>query len=263
MSATGQYASFATNLGIWISSNYGQTWTQAGGGITSYNFRGITISASGQYQMAAGFTYGVYYSVNYGQTWAAGFPSAENFFNIAMSQYGQYAIACIVSGSIYRTVLPFFTAGSSTNLVTTNIQSNAITFSDGSTAVTADQHLDYSTFGINWTQSGSPSLVCLCVAMSASGQYQIAGQSAGYAANSGLIYYSSNYGQTWTAVTSSPSNSWGTVAMSASGQYAIICVGNNSITVPGLVYISSTYGQTWSATTLSVCGSVAISASCQ
>lgn len=269
MSATGQYASFATTQkGIWFSSNYGQTWAQAGGGITTYNFRGITISASGQYQLAAGYTYGIYYSTNYGQTWAAGFPSGGNFFNVAMSANGQYAIACIASGgspasAIYQTILPFFTAGSSTNLLTTSIQTNAIIFSDGSTAVSADPPLDYGTFGLNWTQSGSASLVCLCVAMSASGQYQIAGQSAGYASNSGTIYYSSNYGQTWTAVTSSPSNSWGTVAMSTSGQYAIICVSDNSVSVPGPVYISSTYGQTWSATTLSVCGSVTISASGQ
>ena len=269
MSATGQYASFATTqTGIWFSSNYGQTWAQAGGGITAFNFRGITISASGQYQLAAGFTYGIYYSTNYGQTWVAGFPSGGYFFNVAMSANGQYSIACVASGgspasAIYQTILPFFTAGSSTNLLTTSIQTNAITFSDGSTAVSADPPLDYGTFGLNWTQSGSASLVCLCVAMSASGQYQIAGQSAGYASNSGTIYYSSNYGQTWTAVTSSPSNSWGTVAMSTSGQYAIICVSDNSVSVPGPVYISSTYGQTWSATTLSVCGSVAISASGQ
>lgn len=269
MSATGQYASFATTQkGIWISSNYGQTWTQAGGGITTYNFRGITISASGQYQLAAGYTYGVYYSTNYGQTWAAGFPSGGYFFNVAMSANGQYAIACIASGgspasAIYQSITPFFTAGSSTNLATTSIQANAITFTDGSTAVSADPPLDYGTFGLNWTQTSSISTTWFACAMSANGQYQIAGQSSGYSANSGTIYYSSNYGQTWTAVTSSPSNSWGSVSMSASGQYAVICVGDSSISVPGPVYISSTYGQTWSITTLSVCGNSAISASGQ
>jgi hypothetical protein len=269
MSATGQYASLVTSgSSIWITSDYGRTWAQAGGGITSYNFRGIAISASGQYQMAAGFTYGVYYSTNYGQTWTAGFPSTGYFYNVAMSQNGQYAIACNASGTtptsaIYQSTLPFFTTGSSANLLTQSIQPTTITFSDRSTAVSTAQPLDYSTFGINWTQSGSSSLVWFACGMSASGQYQVAGQSAGYAANSGLIYYSSNYGQTWTAVANSPSYSWESVAMSASGQHAIICVGNNSITVPGPVYISSTYGQTWSATTLSVCGWVAMSASGQ
>ena len=269
MSATGQYASFATTQkGIWFSSDYGKTWAQAGGGITTFNFRGITISASGQYQLAAGFTYGIYYSTNYGQTWAAGFPSGGNFFNVAMSANGQYAIACIASGgnpasAIYQTILPFFTAGSSTNLLTTSIQTNAIIFGDGSTAVSADPPLDYGTFGLNWTQTSSISTSWFACAMSANGQYQIAGQSSGYSANSGTIYYSSNYGQTWTAVTSSPSNSWSSVTMSASGQYAVICVGNSSINVPGPVYISSTYGQTWSITTLSVCGNSAISASGQ
>jgi len=269
MSATGQYASFATTQkGIWFSSDYGKTWAQAGGGITTFNFRGITISASGQYQLAAGYTYGIYYSTNYGQTWVAGFPSGGNFFNVAMSANGQYAIACVASGgnpasAIYQTILPFFTAGSSTNLLTTSIQTNAIIFSDGSTAVSADPPLDYGTFGLNWTQTGSISTTWFACAMSANGQYQIAAQSSGWSANSGTIYYSSNYGQTWTAVTNSPSNSWSSVSMSASGQYAVICVGNSSIEVPGPVYISSTYGQTWSITTLSVCGNTAISASGQ
>jgi hypothetical protein len=263
MSATGQYASFATTLkGIWISSDYGRTWAQAGGGITAYNFRGISISASGQYQMAAGFTYGIYYSTNYGQTWSAGFPSGGNFFNIALSQNGQYAIACIASGgtpasTIYQSTLPFFTAGSSTNLLTQSIQPTSITFNDGSTGVSAGQPLDYGTFAINWTQSGSASQNWFAPSMSASGQYQV------NAIYNGAIYYSSNYGQTWTAVPSSPTLLWGRSSLSASGQYAIICPGNNNIGTPGATYISSTYGQTWSATPISVNGCVAISATGQ
>ena len=277
MSATGQYALVTqnpvSNVSLYISANYGRTFTAITIGFTPF---GATMSASGQYQMVTGYaagngyTTGIYYSTNYGQTWNAIATSSltttlGSMYQVAMSSNGQYCISCQANatGTIFQSITPFFTAGSSTNLLITSIQANAIIFGDGSTAVSADPPLDYGTFGLNWTQTSSISTTWFACAMSANGQYQIAGQSSGWSANSGTIYYSSNYGQTWTAVTSSPSNSWSSVTMSASGQYAVICVGNSSINVPGPVYISSTYGQTWSITTLSVCGNSAISASGQ
>jgi hypothetical protein len=267
MSATGQYSIITTNpisnVSIYISNNYGRTFTTITLGFQAF---GATMSASGQYQMVTaysagnGYGTGIYYSTNYGQTWtlSASTASLGGMYQVATSANGQYSLACLVaSGSVYQSTIPFFTTGSSTNLVATNIQSNAIIFGDGSAAVSAMPPLDYSTFALNWTQSGSLSQNWFALSMSASGQYQI------NAIYNGAIYYSSNYGQTWTAVTSSPALLWGRSAMSASGQYAIICPGNNNITTPGLVYISSTYGQTWSATTISVNGCVAISASGQ
>ncbi|NBQ68904.1 MAG: hypothetical protein EBU46_08760 [Nitrosomonadaceae bacterium] len=137
------------------------------------------------------------------------------------------------------------------------IRSSSYTFMDNSAQISATPVLDYNTFAQNWTQSNSAILNWFALAISSTGQYQIA------AAFGGSIYYSSTYGQTWTVVTSSPTASWGHIAMSASGQYAIICPGNNNISTPGIVYISSTYGQTWTATSLSVNGAVAVSASGQ
>ena len=92
-------------------------------------------------------------------------------------------------------------------------------------------------YGANWDPSTIGFQPWTSVAVSASGQYQIAGQSAGYAANSGLIYYSSNYGQTWTVVTSSPSNSWGTVATRTEKVYNLV-MGERKL---GLVHRLSAY----------------------
>jgi hypothetical protein len=117
--------------------------------------------------------------------------------------------------------------------------------------------LDYSTFGINWTQSGSTSSLWYAIACSASGQYQIA------CIFNGLPYYSSNYGQTWTVAGGAPSDQWGCASMSASGQYALIIRTSNNFPAATTVYISSNYGQIWSATTVVGSGSCCVSASGQ
>jgi len=273
MSASGQYAlvtqNAASNISMYISNNYGRTFNSVTLGFFG---RGASMSASGQYQMVTaessgnGYGTGIYYSTNYGQTWTLSPSTASlgGMYQVATSANGQYSLSCLVaSGLLYQSITPFANTMASANLLSQTLQPAALTFSDGSALTSASEPLDYSTFGINWTQTGSISTSWFACAMSANGQYQIAAQSSGYSANSGTIYYSSNYGQTWTAVTNSPSNSWSSVSMSSSGQYAIICVGNSSIAVPGPVYISSTYGQTWTMTSLSVCGNTAISASGQ
>ena len=64
--------------------------------------------------------------------------------------------------------------------------------------------------------------------MSASGQYAFA------SVNGGNIYYSSNYGSSWTVNTSSPSNwsntaSWGCITMSANGEITYAAVNGGYI----------------------------------
>ena len=267
MSASGQYAlvtqNAVSNISMYISNNYGRTFNSVTLGFMGF---GCTMSASGQYQMVAaysagnGFGTGIYYSINYGQTWTLSPSTASlgGMYQVATSANGQYSLSCLVaSGLLYQSITPFANTMASVNLLSQTLQPAALTFSDGSALTSASEPLDYSTFAVNWALSGSTSQNWFAPSISASGQYQI------NAVYNGAIHYSSNYGQTWTAVTNSPTLSWGRSAMSASGQYAIICPGNNNITTPGLTYISSTYGQTWSVTPISVNGCVAISATGQ
>jgi hypothetical protein len=73
--------------------------------------------------------------------------------------------------------------------------------------------------------------------MSASGQYQ------SVCIFGGGIYYSTNYGQTWTGPASGSSSfNWYSIAMSASGQYQSVCIYGG-----GVIYNSINYGQTWTA----------------
>ena len=267
MSATGQYVVVTTNpvsnISMFVSNNYGRTFINITLGFMSY---GATMSASGQYQMVTayssgnGYGTGIYYSANYGQTWTLSPSTASlgGMLQVATSANGQYSLACpVAAGSVYQSITPFANTMASINLLTQTLQPTALTFSDGSALTSASDPLDYSTFGINWTQSGSTSQTWNAPAMSASGQYQIA------CIFNGLPYYSSNYGQTWTVATGAPSDQWGCASMSASGQYALIIRTSNNFPAATTVYISSNYGQTWSATTVSGAGSCCVSASGQ
>ena len=104
MSASGQYATVVTNgTGgpVWYSSNYGQTFTVTTNGTSTNNIRGAGMSASGQYQLAGGYSGGMYYSTNYGQTWLIGSTNAT-WFSATMSANGQYCLGCIPNGNVWQ-----------------------------------------------------------------------------------------------------------------------------------------------------------------
>ena len=260
-SASGQYAC-TTEMSVYAyySSNYGQTWTRATS--SAAPFGGMAMSASGQYVIAGGVTannQALYYSTNYGQNWTI-VPSSPigNWFACAISANGQYLLAASLNATyLQQSITPFFNMATSGNITTNTLQTTALSYSDGSTVVSAQPSLDYSTFGITWTQTSSVNANWCSPAISGTGQYQI---NANYG---GAIYYSSNYGQNWTVATSSPTGNWGTAAISNNGKYAVICPIANGYTTPGLAYYSSTYGQTWTSTAISVNGYVGISLSGQ
>ena len=96
-----------------------------------------------------------------------------------------------------------------------------------------------ATFGQTWSLSPvSPATAVGAIAMSATGQYQIT--STGTA-----MYYSNNYGASWSLATLSNAATGITyISMSSSGQY---CIASNYGTTIQF-YISSNYGVTWTFT---------------
>jgi hypothetical protein len=83
--------------------------------------------------------------------------------------------------------------------------------------------------------------------MSASGQFV----SACDATSTNVTYYSTNYGQTWTAsATTATTGGFQGIACSASGQYQVTAIGSSAI------YYSSNYGQSWTASNVSNAGGV-------
>jgi hypothetical protein len=90
-----------------------------------------------------------------------------------------------------------------------------------------------SNYGATFTQvtTAAGAVFWGGVCCSWSGQYVTA------AVNSGVMYYSSNYGATWTA--NSSSGGWASIACSASGQYQLAPI------YGGGIYYSNNYGVSW------------------
>jgi len=128
----------------------------------------------------------------------------------------------------------------------TNTTSNgAIVYSDQTSQISSNALLDYSQFGTNFIQKSG--INANSIAMSSTGQYQTITSTTG-------IYYSLNYGTTFTL--SNISSSSFNVSISASGQYQIARSSSN-------IYFSTNYGKTWINVLTATAGSCNISASGQ
>ena len=145
--------------------------------------------------------------------------------------------------------------------VTNNLLiAGATTYPDGSVAISNTPSLLYSNqpnqlifkpssqteLNVNWK----------FVTMSASGEYQSA------VVFGGSIWYSNNYGVTWT-VSTALSSRWISVAMSSSGQYQTAVASSSGSN--GYIWYSTNYGINWTQTTsaLAVWNGVAMSSSGQ
>ena len=247
MSATGQFQTAATQgqnsqgQGIYLSNNFGQTWTA----LTSYSYNGTGpgaypsgtsatsawycagMSASGKYQaIVTTGTGNLYVSSNYGVTWAAasGAATNQNYQCVYLSSTGQYQLACYLGGLLYVSN----NYGASWSTTASALQANAVAVSatgqymavsvNGGTIVTSN------TYGQSWTSTTAPTGAWTAVAVSASGQYMSATLGA-----PGTIYYSINYGTNWTQATwaitaqntAYASNYWNNIFVTSGGQYQL------------------------------------------
>jgi hypothetical protein len=112
------------------------------------------------------------------------------------------------------------------------------------TAVTSSSSSDgyvytSSDFGSSWSQQTTPTSNWQSVAVSGSGQYQVAVSTSGSSLG-GYIYISSNFGASWSQQTTTSSN-WQSVAVSVSGQY------QTAVSLGSTIYVSSDYGNSWSS----------------
>lgn len=173
VSASGQYQTVVANgsagstSNMWISNNYGSTWTDVSttniinnSGSPTYDWTGISMSASGQYQTAVASKSGnssgadfIYTSHDYGENWTSAKATSGNWTGVAVSSSGQYQLA-----------------------VGSNLQMN---FSQN--------------YGNNFQNTSGSTKEWFCCAMSSSGQIQVAGL-APYSLNPISNYSDSDYG---------------------------------------------------------------------
>jgi len=207
VSANGQYqtgtvnGSVLNNGGIYISSNYGVSWTQIVpvGTNTLTNWIESSISATGQFQTAlvsGGF---IYRSTDFGITWnPVTSVGTNNWSFLCLSATGQYQTAVVNGGFLYN----------STN------------------------------YGATWsanTSTGSKTWVSC--SMVANAQYQLAVEglvlTGGIATSGGQIWYSNNYGVTWTSGGATQSPFTG-VTSSSNGQFSYAVTNAGGIFVNAL-----------------------------
>ena len=207
-----------------------------------YTGYSVTISASGQYQTVitnnkngCGYACGsIYYSHDFGNNWN----QVSGFINacccVSMSASGQYQTAVAVNTGIFCS----------------------------------------TDYGVTWSQYSALSYNWSSVALSSSGQYQTAtvkgkDGEANYEDNyedndednETGIYYSTDFGVTWTISSTTLLHNWNSVVVSASGQY-------QTAVASSCIYGSTDYGVSWSESNVNVSGpynwsSVAMSASGQ
>jgi len=213
MSSTGTYAIAVTwravVAGIYYSSNNGQSWTQSTSA-TANQYGSCALSSTGQYGIVGSVNTGtgLWYTNNYGVTWlqttTTGYPSTGQWGCVAMSSTGTYAVA-------------------------------------GCTANSSNGYLWYSSNnGQTWTQATLTGVTYTTnhywrgISMSSTGQYCVASghNNSTYVP---MLWYSSNYGQTWTQVVNYSTDNVN-LAMSSTGQYVL----GSSIA------ISNTFGVSWS-----------------
>lgn len=245
-STSGQYIGvLCTSPGrVYISSNYGSTWTILAVA-TNQSVPDITFSSSGQYCLITLWSNSIYLSSNYGSTFSLipAFQSSNLVMYSTINNNGSYIYAVNNINEIFVTT----NFGTTWNKIYTfpNSYSYIICDDSGRYVISYNFNLNviYSrNYGVTW--STLPVVVNDsrgngAYAMSTNGQYM-------YTTYSGLtpVYMSSNYGLTWGPCTGklSKTYTYNNITCNANGSNIYLWATLNSIST--LVY-SNNYGNSW------------------
>ena len=102
LSFTGQYQTIACET-IWLSSDYGETWTDvyANEPTNDHNWDGVSISSEGRIQSATDSGGYIYNSQDYGTTWNIVTSNNRTWFCISISANANFQTAIDIAGYIY------------------------------------------------------------------------------------------------------------------------------------------------------------------
>ena len=231
VSATGQYQLVGTTTYLYVSSDFGNTWTQVA---TAKDWTGVAVSGNGNFMYATDATAStgnLYRSTDYGLTWVVvpSSPGAGSWVFVAISASGQYVLSC---GPSYYFISSNY--GASFSQVENYPCQGHVTMSATGQYMMlrgSSTNLLSSNYGATWTAI-SPASDGYAMAISGTGQYQMAVDTPTV-----TLYISSDYGATFTASLVG-ANFW-SCAIDYTGQYQVISqVGINK-------YYSVDYGVTW------------------
>jgi hypothetical protein len=231
-SANGQYQTAVVGTtAIYTSNNYGLTWVNVG--LASDTFTSVSVSASGQIQIATSTT-GHYHSTTYGVGWSKT-TSPTLGVTSCLSASGKYQYLSS-STQFYASVNQ---GVSFTNTFTSSPITNIGCSASGQYVILVTQSDVYlsTDYGISFTSVFSSTGLTPLVSISASGQYQTVVFSNAFL----YVYSSSNYGVSWNnTYTGGVGKVSTSLQMSSSGQYQVF----NSVT-DQFILVSTDFGQTF------------------
>ena len=282
MSIDGKYMCVSQYMvGIWISSDYGVSWTKTYS-VENASFAQVGVSSTGKYMYVYTYSSDLYYSSDYGATFRvlvqkmSGVPSIsfnEQYgfcrYNSILSystdygstwtttaQFGTTPITCFsitsYTGSIQvvTTTTTVYISVDTGSTWTTSYAScvgiaNCLLSADGkyiSILGTNTIYIGTWTSGTNYTWTTTTFTgVTYKFSMSFTGQYMIATSNT-------AMQYSTNYGITWTSSTIvlNANNIIFRVTSSLDGKYVLYSTqSNTSVDIGGYIYMSSDYGATF------------------
>jgi photosystem II stability/assembly factor-like uncharacterized protein len=230
-SSNGMYVGILTNYrSVWLSSDYGVSWTDVGTSISNQGWTDITMSSTGQYICACVNGGAIYLSSNYGSSWTnvGSIFVSKAWTTIAMSSTGQYICVAAWNGPIYLSTdygsTP--TWANIGNIVGTKNWGGLAMSSTGQYIICStqghitDQLYVNNNYGnsANWVsklKSQTPNDF-LYSSISSDGSFQVT-----VSCTNGYLYYSSNYGNTWTKLTTLGSHYFSGLAVSGNHKYVV------------------------------------------
>jgi hypothetical protein len=268
ISCSGTQTIAADSRFLYYSSNYGVSWSTT---LAISSSAISTVRLNGQYAVGTNYNDGIYTSINYGQTWVKSTQSGTSVFGAAISNNGLCITVVANGGSVsYTTSAP--TNGSAVNnFIITSLPSinwNGVAMSSNGQYQTVISNVSVyisNNYGNgSWTLVGTGIANSQAVAMDPNGN----GQNQLICTQNGSIWYSSNYGSTWTQ-SNAPNKNWWSISMS--GGAAVACVSANDTGISGYVYYSVNYGVSWTQSnsiltnwvSVSISGSIAVATSSQ
>jgi len=235
ISENGMYISVTEDFGyLRVSSDYGATWTMKGYG----NWRGISMSRSGQYQVAIQASSGyIYTSSDYGVNWTQ--RMAMNAWSCTVNANGQYALIGSAGYYLYGSSDYGVNWSSKYNLSTDWVSCDIDSSGQKQYAVRQSGAYGYliesEDYGTNWSQKDGNAWRVIKVSDNA--QYRIAIDDFG---GGRTIKNTANFGSNWTYRTLPAGiGDIANVAISGGGQYQTVT------TNVGYIVVSSDFGVTW------------------
>ena len=222
------FGGLSNNIGgaMYISNNYGNSWSTPSDITSSDRITSIACSSTGNYAVALHTNNNVYRSHDFGNSWIT-VTNIPRMNTISMSSSGKYvALTSSSQNKIYLSSDKGNTWRENTEYTTY--------------ILTPSTDCSGETSGIKITGNGRILIVCVSAVYS-----------SGVLQRKGGIFISKDFGNNWEKTSAPTDRRWKRVVSSENGQYITATsvgnntVSNNQIAPPFLIYYSKNFGNDW------------------